>query len=96
MIQAPPRKRPKQGEDRLVKAAEEMVKTMASFGKPPESREKPPLQPIKEDELFGKLITKKLCKIPDGETKDDLKLHIQMLLKQAQYCPGSPAPIVSG
>ena len=93
MVHAPSRKRPKQGEDRLVKAAEEMVKTMASFGKP---SERPTLQPITEDELFGKLIAKKLCKIPEGETKDDLKLHIQMLLKQAQYCPGSPAPIVSG
>lgn len=38
-----------------------------------------------DDELFGQLVAKKMSKIPEGDEKEELKLNIQLLIKQAMY-----------
>lgn len=82
----PCRKRAKNdGEERLIKAAEDMVAKLPSFGA--SQSEKPSLT---DDELFGQLVARKLSKLPECEEKEDLKLNIQLLIKQATYSGKQP------
>jgi hypothetical protein len=76
-----------QSEDRLVKAAEEMVSKFPVF-----NHQHAQAPSLTEDELFGKLVAKKMSKIPEGEEKDDLKMNIQLLIKQAMYRPTHTVP----
>ena len=66
-------------EERLVKAAEEMVGKRPVFGA---SMEKPSLT---DDDLFGQLVARKLSELPESEEKEDLKSNIQVMVKQAIY-----------
>ena len=79
-VVTPTRKRGRNNsEEILVKAAEEMVAKLPVFGA---SVEKPSLT---DDDLFGQLIARKLSKLPESEEKEDLKLNIQVMIKQAMY-----------
>ena len=64
-------------DDRLIKAAEDMVSFLPQLAKRDTVS-----QMQMEDKLFGWLIARKLSKIPEGEAKEDLKLNIQMMIRQ--------------
>lgn len=83
--QAPTRKRGRgnSGEERLIKAAEDMVAKFPAFGGPPTAKPS-----STDDELFGQLVARKMSKLPENEEKEDLKLNIQLLIKQAMYNSG--------
>ena len=78
------RKNPKPNvEEKIIKAAEAIANKIPDFQSLKTSS--PKKARLSDDDHFGQMIARKLEKIPEGEEKENLKLEIQMLIKNVQF-----------
>ena len=79
-----PRKNTKpNAEEKIIKATIAIADKIPDFESMKASS--PKKAKLSDDDHFGQMIARKLEKIPEGEEKEDLKLEIQMLIRNVQF-----------